>query len=343
MKKYKWLVSFILLAVSMMILGCSLFGPKNGTTDDKRGGDRAAEVILRLGYGQTVTNPRHLAAQAYAQWVSEQTKGRVKVDLYPTETLGTDKEMTEMVVLGTLDMVITAQGVAAGYEPKLTAIELPFLFASPEKVAQVLDGPIGAELARDLPRSGLRLLAYWDNGFRQITNNLHPITKPADLNGMKIRVPENTLTFRAMRLLGANPIPLPFPEVYIALSRGEVNGQENPIVNIYTARLYEVQKYLTVVNYRYESTPLLISEKTWRKLSPEVQQVLAQGAVRFAAEHRRLNSEMEDRLLTELGEKGMQVTYPDKEAFRVLTQPVYEEWAPLIGRELLERVRRAAQ
>jgi len=327
----------------MGVLGCSVFDQKTETGKGPRGGEVRPEISLRFGYSLATTNPRHIAAQGFAQWVYEQTKGKVNIDLYPNEVLGTDKEMIEMAIVGNLDLVITTQGIAAEYEPRIYATALPFLFTTPESVYKILDGPLGIEMAHELPRNGLRVLAYWDNGYRQITNNKRPIVAPADLSGLKMRVPEDKLTFGIMKTLGANPIPMPFPEVYIAMSRGEIDGAENTINNIYTARLYEVQKYLTIVNYRHATTPLIISEKSWRKLPPDVQRILQEGAVRFSLEHRRLNQEFENNILSELQKQGMQINYPDTTPFRHEAQPIYEEWAPIIGRELLKRVIGAAQ
>jgi len=330
----------LLAAIVLLVAACGPFGSRRESGEQFAA---APEITLRLGYGLSTANPRHLTAVAYSRWVYEQTKGKVRIELFPDEVLGTTKEMTDMAVVGNMDMVIVAAGVAGAYEPKLTVIGLPFLFSSPEKVAVVLDGPLGQELAKDLPRFGLRLLAYWDSGFRQITNNRRPIHRPEDMIGLKMRVAEEQVGFSVMRLYGAHPIPLPFPEIYIALSRGEVEGLENAIVPIHSAKFYEVQKYMTVVNYRYESTPLLISEKTWRKLSPETQKVLRDGAVRFAAESRRANQELEEKLLKEMEANGMNVIRPPTEPFRLAAQPIYEEWSTIIGKELLLRIMQEAR
>jgi len=303
-----------------------------------RAQDKKPEFTLRLGYGQQTSNPRHITADKYARWVSEQTGGRVKIELFPNETLGTDKQMTEMAAMGALEMVVTAHGVAASYEPKLAAVELPFLFESIDKVGKLLDGPIGDELAKDLPAKGIRLLAYWDNGLRQVTNNKRPIEKPEDLKGLKIRTPENKMTLSIFKTLGANPAPLAFPELYLALSQGVFDGQENPVVNIHASKFWEVQKYLSITNHKYESCPLIISEKTWQKLPPDIQKVMKEGAVKFAAEHRRLDQEMEGQMLKELQEKGMQINRPDLGPFRQATKSVYDEWVPVLGKDLTDRV-----
>ncbi len=153
----------IVVLLTLILASSFVFAQGEGEAAEKN-------VTLKLGYGAPTTNPRHIAAEQFAEWVNEQSGGSITIDLYPAEMLGTDRQMGEAVSMGTLDMSINAHGVIASYEPKLAALELPFLFSSPEKVDLVLDGPIGAELAADLPAQGIRVLAYWENGLRQISN-----------------------------------------------------------------------------------------------------------------------------------------------------------------------------
>ncbi|MGE4282446.1 MAG: TRAP transporter substrate-binding protein [Clostridia bacterium] len=305
--------------------------------------EQKAEVVLKLGYGAPTTNPRHLIAEQYSKWVSEQTNGKVKIELYPAEMLGTDKQMAEANAMGTLDMSINAHGVIAGYEPKLAAIELPFLFDSPEKVGKLLDGPIGEELAKDLPAKGIRVLAYWENGLRHITNNKKAVEKPEDLKGLKIRAPENKMTLDIFKALGASPAPLAFPELYLALSQGVFDGQENPITNIHAAKFDEVQKYISITNHKYESCPLIVSEKVWSKLPADVQKVLKEGAVKFAQEHRKMIQDSEAKLLAELESKGMKVSKPDLKPFQDATKPVYTAWEATLGKELIQKIQEAVK
>jgi tripartite ATP-independent transporter DctP family solute receptor len=305
--------------------------------------DQKAEIVLKLGYGAPTTNPRHLMAEKYSKWVNEQTQGKVKIELYPAEMLGTDRQMAEALTMGTLDMSINAHGVIASYEPKLAAIELPFLFDSPEKVGKLLDGPIGEELAKDLPKKGMRILAYWENGLRHITNSKKPIEKPEDLKGLKIRTPENKMTLGIFKALGASPAPLAFPELYLALSQGVFDGQENPVTNIHAAKFWEVQKYISITNHKYESCPFVVSEKVWSKLPADVQKVLKEGAVKFAQEHRKLIQDNEAKLLQELEAKGMKVSRPDLKPFKEATKAVYTEWEATLGKDLIQKVLEAVK
>lgn len=302
-----------------------------------------AEIKLKIGYGSPVTNPRHLVASAFADWVRGQTAGRVAIELFPEEILGSDSQMTKLVSIGTLDMCITAHGVLASYEPKLAALELPFLFDSPEKIGALLDGPIGQELAADLPAKGIRVLAYWENGFRQVTNNVRPINTPADLKGLKIRTPENAMTLAIFKALGANPSPLPFPELYPALAQGVFDGQENPIANIHAAKFYKVQKYLALTNHKYESCPMIVSEQVWQRLAPDIQAILSTGAVKFAREHRALVLEQEMELLAALEAQGMEITRPSLPPFVKASAGVYDEYENKLGKGLIDRIRNAVR
>jgi tripartite ATP-independent transporter DctP family solute receptor len=334
MKKKMMVVVVVLLSFAQFLVGCNK-SDKESVGDEK--------ITLKLGYGAPTTNPRHIVAEKYAKWVNEQTGGKVQLDLYPAEILGTDRQMGEAVSLGTLDMSINAHGVIASYEPKLAAIELPFLFDSPEKVGQVLDGPVGEELAKDLPAKGIRILAYWENGLRQITNSKRPIEKPEDLKGLKLRTPENKMTLSIFKALGANPAPLAFSELYMALSQGVFDGQENPVTNISAAKFDEVQKYISITNHKYESCPLIISVKVWSTLPEDVQKVLKEGAVKFAKEHRAMIAENDTKLLADLESKGMQISRPDLKPFKEATKSVYKEWEATLGKDLIEKIQAAAQ
>jgi len=302
------------------------------------------KINLKLGYSSPESNPWHVCAQEMAQYVSDNTNGNVTISLFPAEVLGSDKQMAEMLKMGTLDMQICPQGVASDYEPKLAAIGLPFLFDSNEQAAKLLDGPIGEELVKDLPeKQGMRALAYWENGMRQTTNNLRPINVPADLKGMKVRTPNDKMTISIYKALGANPAPLAYNELYMALSQGVFDGQENPVVNIHASKLYEVQKYLSFTNHKYECKVFLVSETTWKKLSPEYQKVLIDAAKKFAIENRALFAQQDKELRDDLVAKGMILNTPDLAPFRKATTSVYDEWKGILGADLVNRVVEAAQ
>ncbi len=357
MKKNVVVVSILLVVVMLFSAGCTGLGNKpkdtekpeessqapDSETDQPEEDKKEADIVLKLGYGSPTTNPRHITAEKYANWVKEQSAGMIQIDLYPAEVLGTDRQMAEAVSMGTLDMSINAHGIIATYEPKLAAIELPFLFDSHEKVGKLLDGPVGEELAKDLPEKGMRILGYWENGLRQITNSKRPIEKPEDLKGLTLRTPENKMTLAIFKALGASPAPLAFSELYLALSQGAFDGQENPITNIHAAKFDEVQKYISITNHKYESCPLVIGEKAWAKLPADAQKILKEGAVKFAQEHRKMVQENETNLLADLEEKGMQISRPDLKPFQEATAKVYKEWESVLGKDLIDMIKEAVK
>ncbi|MDP3177946.1 MAG: TRAP transporter substrate-binding protein, partial [Spirochaetaceae bacterium] len=258
---------------------------------------------------------------------------------FPAEILGSEMKMTKDVAEGALDMVITP--TQQEYEPKLGLFELPFLFSSFQKVGAFLEGTIVEELAKSLPEKGLRLLALWESGFVQITNNARPIRSPQDISGLRIRAGENEMTIRTLKALGAIPVPLPFTKVYDALASGEIDGQENPVINIEGARLYEVQKYLSVLNYKNAFAAFMISERVWKTLSTEHQAILKEGARNLAKDHLKMIEDSEAAALARLQNNGMEVTRPSLEPFRAAARAVYEQSAAQFGKEWVDRIVKA--
>jgi tripartite ATP-independent transporter DctP family solute receptor len=299
--------------------------------------DARAALTLKLGHGAAPSNPRHIVAMQFADYVKQQSKGALAIEVYPSEQLGSDRQMAEAVALGGLDMSINSQGPLAVYNEKLLVFGLPFLFAKPEQAYTVLDGEIGDQVAADLLKRGVRVLAYWENGFRHISNNKRPIVKPDDLKGLKIRTPEDKMTIAIFKALGANPAPLAFGELYMALSQGLFDGQENPITNIYYSKLHEVQKFISLTNHKYETCPFIISEHTWQRLPGDQQALLKEAALKFAKVHREMNLKTNEDLLKEVEKAGVKVNQADVEAMRAATQSVYKEFEPTFGKALIDR------
>jgi tripartite ATP-independent transporter DctP family solute receptor len=331
-KKMKLKRKLSVLAVSLTMAFLAACGQTAAAADD------GAPIVLRVGYGDTVTNPRHLTAELYAAWVYEETNGRVILQLFPSAILGNERAMLEMITLGTLDMTITSQGPAASYEERFYLVGLPFLFDSTAQAGRVLDGEMGQLIGENLPDRGMRLLAFWENGLRQITNSVRPIESPADMVGMSLRTPENMMTLSIMGALGVNASPLAFAELYMALAQGAFDGQENPITNIYANNFWEVQSHIAVVNYKYETCPVIISEAVWQRLPADVQQVLQYGAIKFATVHRDMVRDGEDAMLERLAEHGMTVTHPNPEPFRAAAASVYDYWRDRLGADLVDRM-----
>ena len=218
--------------------------------------------------------------------------------------LGDDAAMVTALRSGTLDMSANSQGAMANVVPEYAALGLPFLFSDIQKAWQLLDGPIGEDLAKRTAAKGMVVLGYWDNGIRHITNSKRPIKAPADVKGLKIRTPPDTMTVDIMQALGADTQQIKFAELYVALQQGVVDGQENPLANVASAKLYEVQKYLSLTGHKYEANPFVMSKRSWERLSPADQKVFTEAAAEATQLQRKLSKEADDKLAAELKAQG---------------------------------------
>lgn len=289
----------------------------------------------------TPTAPDHayaVAARKFADLVSERTGRKVTVEIYPANQLGNERDMVEGLQLGTVDLVVSSTGPLGGFVPKILVVDLPFLFRDKEHAYKVLDGPVGKELLDAFTPKGIRGLAFWENGFRHITNNERPIEKPEDLKGIKIRTMENKIHLATFRTFGASPTPMAWGEVYTALQQKTIDAQENPIAVIYTSKINEVQKYLALTGHLYSPAALLMSETAFGSLPADIQRVMIDAAVECAAFERDYLNATETKQLEELKAKGMEVTLPDKKPFQDAVVPVYKEFESQFGREMVERI-----
>lgn len=281
---------------------------------------------LVLGHGAAPGNPRTLAADIFATLVSEATGGKLTIDIQGSEKLGSDVEMLQAIQVGGLDLTANSQGPLGTFVPEVVLFGLPFLFAQPPDAWSLLDGPIGDQMAALCEKKGFKVLAWWDNGIRHVSNNVRPINKPEDLKGIKLRTPQDPMTIDIFKALGANPTPLAFGELYLALRQGTVDGQENPLVNIWASKLYEVQKYISMTGHKYECTPFIISVTAWKSLSPEEQKAV-QNAAKLAGTYQRLELVRQDgELRSKLEEVGVKINDVNKTPFREATAGVYEQW-----------------
>ncbi|WP_249187019.1 TRAP transporter substrate-binding protein [Pseudomonas sp. KB-10] len=229
--------------------------------------------------------------------------------------------------LGTLAFSTNSQGSTAGVVPEFNLVGLPFLFRDLEHAYKVVDGPVGAKLDEAANKKGLVVLALWDNGIRHTSNNKRPIVKPEDLQGIKVRTPPDAMTLDIFKALGANPGPLAFSELYIALQQGVFDGQENPLMNVYSSKLYEVQKYISLTGHKYETTPLLASKMIWASLSKADQQAVKEAAVEAGKLNREMSLAADIELRTKLTEAGVDINEIDQAEFAAKTKPVYDKWS----------------
>lgn len=286
----------------------------------------SAQQVLRVSHNAAPGNPKSDASLLFAKLVEEKTDGRLKVEVGGSAQYGEDVEAITNMRLGTLAFAANSQGPVSGTIPEFSALGLPFLFRDLEHAYKVIDGPVGEKLAELADAKGLVLLALWDNGIRHTSNNVRPIETPEDLAGLKIRTPPDPITIDIFTALGANPSALAFSELYIALQQGVVDGQENPLMNIYSSKLHEVQKYITFTGHKYESTPFLASKIIFNSLSAEDQEAVREAAIEAGKFNREASLKSDQELKATLEEAGIQFNEIDPAPFVEKTKSVYEEW-----------------
>lgn len=298
---------------------------------------------LTLGHGAAPGNPRHEAAVKFADTVKAKTNGRFEIQVAHSAQLGDDAAMITALRSGTLDISANSQGAMANVVPEYAALGLPFLFTDIQRAWQLLDGPVGEELAKRTTAKGMVVLGYWDNGIRHVSNAKRPIKVPADIKGLKIRTPPDSMTMDIMQALGADPQQIKFSELYVALQQGVVDGQENPLTNIASAKLYEVQKYLSLTGHKYEANPFVMGKRSWEKLSAADQKVFTEAASEATQLQRTLSKEADEKLVTELKAKGVQIDTVDRKAFADATKAVYTKWSTGPAGDFVKRVVQQAQ
>ena len=309
------------------------------------------KIVLRLGAQCPATDesPEHKALLTFKRFVEAESGGRVEIKYYPASQLGYEREMLEAVKMGTLDMTMIAEGPISGFYPTVYVLSIPYLFSDSAVAWKVLDGPFGQELAEDMrEKMGVMVLGYGENGFRHFTNNQRRVTKLEDLKGLKIRVMESPLYIELVRALGALPTPMSGGgELYNAMQQKVVDGQENPLDQIYTFRFYEVQKYVVIDGHTYSPHFLLINENRFNSLPKEVQTILKHGGHVFSAAERGMKRELDLRSKELLEEKGMIVdalSEEEKARFREATQgPVIEWMESKVDRVWIDKALKAAE
>lgn len=296
---------------------------------------------IRLGHGLDVTHPVHQAMEYMAERVAEKSGGKLQIKVYPNQQLGSERELLELLQIGSLGMTKISAAVLENFAPKISVFSLPYLFRNNEHRFKVLDGEIGRELLLQPQEYWLRGLTYYDAGYRSFYTKQAPVLEPEDLEGQKIRVQESAMAIALINNLGGSPTPISWGELYSALQQGIVDGAENNPPSFYTSRHYEVCRYFSLDEHTAIPDVLMIGTKTWNSLTEQEQQWIQVAADSSAVYQRKLWQQAEQEAFEEVEAAGVEVVRPDKEPFREQTQPVYkqiEESNPELY-ELAERIR----
>jgi C4-dicarboxylate-binding protein DctP len=321
---------FMMVLMVFSVLCCGLFaggGQEGGTAASGAAGGAPAKVFqMKIGHVLAPENPRQVSLVWFKEQVEGKTNGGIGVSVYPSGQLGTEKEMLEQVSSGVI------QGFRGGqtdFLPKMLIFSLPFLYDTSEQALRLVNSEFAQKITEDSKKTGTIILGIGDaGGFRNFTNSKRPIVKPADFTGLKIRTNGLDTVDRTLKAFGANTVSIPFNDLYMALKTGVADGQENPWVQIENNKLYEVQKYVTVVNYQIHPDPFYVNLAWYNTLQPEYQKVVADAA--------RQCMEVMQKSIEENGSKALNIikqhcevtelTPAQRNAFREASMVVYSQY-----------------
>jgi tripartite ATP-independent transporter DctP family solute receptor len=319
----------------ILLVGLVLMGPATGF----------AKTVLRFAHSESVTNIRHVAIEFYAERIKKLSNGEMEVKIFPSGQMGTHTQCQEMVSTGALDFYPTTAGLVSVFDPNRTQelIELPYLFDNYAQAYAFMDTDFVTDIYKPLQKNGIRYLVTWCNGFRHMTNNKRPIYTPADMKGLKVRVVKSEMSIKIISAIGGNPVPMAYSELYTALGSGVVDGQENPFMNIYASKFYEVQKYMSTTKHQYSTLPIIFSEKRWQQLNDHQRKIVKQVALEAATFMRKRVGANEGKQREAMEKAGMKINdVSDLKPFREAVGSVYEwargKWGADKVSEVLKRV-----
>ena len=299
-------------------------------------------IVIKFSHIVANAPPKGLAAEYFKKKAEEYTQGRVRVEVYANSTLYNDKEEVGALLKGDVQMLAPSFAKFSGLGVRAFELfELPYIFENYEQVHKITEGPIGRSILARLEPKGIHGLAYWDNGFKSFSAN-EPIRLPTDLRGRKMRIQSSRVLEAQMHALGAVPVVMPFSEVYYALKTGALDGTENPISNLYSQRMYEVQSHLTMTEHGYLGYAVIVNKTFWDGLPVWIRKQLALAMAESTKFANRIAKYRNNQDLEKLRKSGRtKIYYPsatEREAFRQALQPVHKEMAPRIGQGLLQGV-----
>ncbi len=295
-----------------------------------------ADRTIKFTNGVNEDHPVGVGVKKMQEILAAKTGGKMKINAFWGGAAGGDLPATQALRAGTQEMVCTSSSPLVGIVKELGVFDLPFLFANEREADAVLDGPAGQYFNKKLEEAGLVNLAYWENGFRNLTNSKRPVAKVEDFDGVKVRVMQNNIFLDTFKTLGTNAVPMAFGEVFTALETKTIDGQENPFSTIETAKFYEVQKYLSVTRHAYSPFFVLYSKKLWDQLSAQEQAALREAALAGQAVQRDASRAQDEKSLAQLKARGMVVNeFSPAEKARLVARlkPVYDKHVPVIGAE----------
>ncbi|MGE4128076.1 MAG: TRAP transporter substrate-binding protein [Hyphomicrobiaceae bacterium] len=289
------------------------------------GSAMADEVIF--AHGANPGNPRYVAAEKWAEIFKQCTGGAHTVNVAASATMGNDAEMLTSATAGVIHVTANSQGAMSQIVPEIGLLGLPFLFKDLPSAWKVLDGEVGAMLDKRAQQAGLKIVGFWDNGIRNVTHTSKHVAKPEDLKGMKIRTPPDQMTVDIFSAVGAAPAPLAWSELPTALQSGVFDGQENPLTNIYSAKLHAITPYITMTGHKYESTPVVAGLAWWSSLDDKTKGCVTEATKEAGKIQRQMSLEGDEKLRPKMEAEGANFAEADKAAYQKATASVYDKYA----------------
>jgi tripartite ATP-independent transporter DctP family solute receptor len=295
---------------------------------------------VKMPIVNNIDHPQGVGAKKFAELIEQKSGGKIKVKVFAGGTLGGEQQVASGMQGGTIEVSMMAPAQLVGNFKEFLVLDFPFAFANEREADLVLDGPLGKKLLEPMPSRGLVGLVYMEQGYRSISNSKRPINKLEDIQGLKIRTIQNPLYIDMLNTLGANAVPMPFPELYTALETGTVDGQENPYSTVEASKFNEVQKYFSNTRHIYNPQLLMVSKKFWDSLSDEEKKIFEEAAVETRDYQRKVAREMSDKSREALIKEGMQINdiAPEEIArMREAVKPVVEKYSAQVGPELAKQ------
>jgi len=300
----------------------------------------AGPIVIKFSHVVAVDTPKGLAANFFKQYVEKASNGQMKVEVFPNSTLYGDREEIEALKMNAVQIIAPSFSKFTGFVPQFQLFDLPFLFDNEQQLHKFLDGPNGQKMLSLVEPKGMVGLAYWDNGFKDLSNNKREIRKPEDAAGLKFRIMSSKVLEAQFKALGANPQVLPFSEVYSALQQGVVDGAENPVSNFYTQKMHEVQKYYTVSGHGYLGYLVVTNKIFWNSLTPEQRKIITDGIREATKKEREWAAKLDDEYFAKIKSYGKikiyTLTPEEKKIWKTKLMSIYPQFYSVIGKEYID-------
>lgn len=300
----------------------------------------AQDYTLRLSHTGAPGHHYQTITEQFAKEIAEKTDGAVEIQIFPADQLGNQLESVEGTMIGTLEMTLASDTVLSNWIPDMGMLNLPFLFENMDEYLEAVEGPVGDMLSAQVEQQGAVIIGWWGNGMRHVTNSIRPITKPEDLKGLKIRVPEGKVFVDTFEALGAGATVMSFGELYSALQLGVVDGQENPPAHILTQNFNEVQDYVSRTGHIHMGSPLIMNAGLFYSMPEEIQQTLLKVGKEYDRKHIDLIANLEEEQWKEVEARGMKINDVDKSLFRKAVQSVYDDAESKFNKDIFEQLTR---